>query len=183
MKIIGGQWKGRNIKVPNNIRPTTSRSKEVLFGLIASWIEDADVIDLFCGSGALGLESLSRGARHVFFVDRSNRSIMTVNSNTELMHLEELSTIILGDAFVILKKLASHGHQVNLILADPPYDPSLTQRIVRTVSDTGILAPHGILVVEFRKGEVLTDCDGLHLLKTRVMGDTGLAIWEQALQD
>jgi 16S rRNA (guanine966-N2)-methyltransferase len=179
VKITGGQWTGRNLKVPHNIRPTTSRSKEVLFALVAPWIQEADVIDLFCGSGALGLESLSRGARHVFFVDRSNQSIMAVRDNTEMMAVGELSTIIQGDAFVILKKLASHGHRTNLILADPPYGLRLTQRIVRTVSDTGILAPEGLLAVEYRKGEALTDYDGLHLVKTRVMGDTGLAIWEQ----
>jgi 16S rRNA (guanine966-N2)-methyltransferase len=179
MRITGGQWKGRNIKVPHNIRPTTSRSKEVLFALISAWIDEADVIDLFCGSGALGLESLSRGARHVFFVDRSNQSIMAVRDNTEMMGIMELSTIIQGDAYVILKKLSSHGHRVNLILADPPYGLRLTQRLVRTVSETGILTPQGILAVEFRKGEVLSDYDSLRLLRTRVLGDTGLAIWEQ----
>lgn len=179
MKITGGQWKGRNIKVPRNIRPTTSRSKEVLFALIEPWIAGSVVVDLFCGSGALGLELLSRGAVHAFFVDRSNQSLMTVRDNIEMIGVADSCTVIQGDAFNIIKKLANHGHRVNLILADPPYDPRLTQRIARTTAETDILAAEGILAVEYRKGETLADYDGLHIIKSRLIGETGLVIWRQ----
>ncbi|KPL07582.1 hypothetical protein AMJ86_04000 [bacterium SM23_57] len=179
MKITGGQWKGRNIKVPRGIRPTTSRSKEVLFALIHDWIPESTVIDLFCGSGALGIEALSRGADHVFFIDRSHRSTQAVNDNIEMMEIFEFCTVIPGDAFTMIRKLSSHGHQVDLILADPPYGTQLTQKIVRTVSQSGILTPGGKLVLEFRKGEALADQSNLTLLKSRLIGETGLAIWEQ----
>ena len=176
MKITGGQWKGRNLKVPHGIRPTTSRSKEVLFALIEEWIPEATVIDLFCGSGVLGLECLSRGAGHVFFIDRSNRCIQVVRDNIEFIGAGDSSTVIQGDGFRMLKKLSSHGQRADLILADPPYESELSLRTATIATETGILAPEGILVVEFRKGEILKTPPGMTLMKSRMMGDTGLMI-------
>jgi 16S rRNA (guanine966-N2)-methyltransferase len=176
MKITGGHWKGRNLKVPHGIRPTTSRSKEVLFALIDHWLPESTVIDLFCGSGVLGLECLSRGANHVFFIDRSNRCIQVVRDNIESIGASDSSTVIQGDGFRMLKKLSSHGQRADVILADPPYESELSMRTASMVAETGILAPEGILVVEFRKGEILKTPPGMTLVKSRMLGDTGLMI-------
>jgi 16S rRNA (guanine966-N2)-methyltransferase len=181
MKITGGQWKGRNLKVPHRIRPTTSRSKEVLFALIDHWLPEAVVIDLFCGSGVLGLECLSRGANHVFFIDRSNRCIQVVRDNIESIGVGDSCTVIQGDGFRMLKKLSSHGQRADVILADPPYESELSLLTVSVVAETGILAPEGILIVEFRKGEILKTPPGMTLLKSKMMGDTGLMIWQSPL--
>jgi 16S rRNA (guanine966-N2)-methyltransferase len=179
VKITGGQWKGRKIKVPRGTRPTTARSKEVLFTLINDNLPDSVVIDLFCGSGALGLEALSRGARHVYFIDRSQRAIHTVRENIEWMDVEDMCTVIAGDAFRTLRKLASHGRQADLILADPPYESGLCNKIALIIAESKILNPGGLLVVEFRKGEKLDNRDELVLKKSRLIGETGLAFWER----
>lgn len=178
MKITGGQWTGRNIRVPKGVRPTTARSKEVLFGLIGDRISNALVIDLFCGSGALGLEALSRGADHVFFVDRSMRAIYAVRSNIEIMGVEEWCTLIPGDAFRVLKKLVSQGHQADVITADPPYDSELAHRILQSVAELGIMVPGGWLVVEHRERVSVSNHPGFSLVKSRKLGDTVISIWE-----
>lgn len=179
MKITGGQWTGRNIRVPKGVRPTTARSKEVMFGLIGDRIPNGEVIDLFCGSGALGLEALSRGADHVFFVDRSMRAIHAINSNIEIMGIEEECTVIHGDAFRVLKKLASQGIRTHLIVADPPYHAELAQQILQTVADSGILVTGGWLVVEHGSRETVVGHPSFSLLpKSRKLGDTAISIWE-----
>ena len=180
MKITGGQWTGRNIRVPKGVRPTTARSKEVLFGLIGDRIPNTLVIDLFCGSGALGLDALSRGADQVFFVDRSMRAIHAVRSNIEIMGVEECSTVIPGDAFRVLNKLASQGHRADVITADPPYDSELADRILQSVDESGIMVPGGWLVVEYRSGEKISEsaCASFTLVKSRKLGDTVISIWE-----
>lgn len=164
--------------MPHGIRPTTARSKEVLFALIQRWIPDSTVIDSFCGSGVLGLECLSRGARHAYFIDRSNRCIQTVRDNIDAIGAGDSTTVIQGDAFRMLKKLTTHGQQVDLILADPPYEADLSMRTAKQVAESGILVSGGILVVEFRKGERLIVPAGLSLVKSKILGDTGLAVLE-----
>ncbi len=180
MKITGGQWTGRNIQVPKGVRPTTARSKEVLFGLMGDRIPDSLVIDLFCGSGALGLDALSRGADHVFFVDRSMRAIHAVRGNIEIMEVEEWCTVIPGDAFRVLKNLASQGYQADVITADPPYDSELADRILQSVAESEIMVPGGWLVVEHRSGEKISEgaCGNFSLVKSRKLGDTMISIWE-----
>ena len=178
MKITGGQWTGRNIRVPKGVRPTTARSKEMLFGLIGDRIPNAEVIDLFCGSGALGLEALSRGANHVFFVDHSMRAIHAVRSNIEIMGIEENCTVIHGDAFRVLKKLALQGIRSHLVTADPPYRAELAQQILQTVADSGIMVSGGWLVVEHGSREKLSNHPGFSSVKSRKQGDTVISIWE-----
>jgi 16S rRNA (guanine966-N2)-methyltransferase len=94
------------------------------------------------------------------------------------MGVEEDCTIISGDAFRVLKKLALQGYRADLITADPPYDSELTDRILQTVADSGIMVPGGWLVVEHGSGEMVTGQSGFTLIKSRKLGDTVISIWE-----
>lgn len=101
-------------------RPTSGRLREALFNICRD-IEGADFLDLFAGSGAMGLEALSRGAKHATFVDNSRESIRCIHSNLNAFEINKEAEVIFGDAFEMMKKLAKKGYRYDFIYADPPY--------------------------------------------------------------
>jgi 16S rRNA (guanine966-N2)-methyltransferase len=146
MRIAGGEFKGRIIKVPKfpNIRPSTERIREAIFSVLGTDIIDSNVADLFCGSGALGLEALSRGAERALFVDLHRNSTAVVRDNIKFLELES-RTIILN--MNVLDIRASHLKDINIIFADPPYHKGFCERLISHLSLQKI-AWYGILVLE-----------------------------------
>lgn len=130
MRIIAGKWKSRRLAPVRGqgVRPTTDRLREAWMSILGSLVVDAAVADLFAGSGALGLEALSRGAAHVTFVERSRRAIGVLERNIHSLGAEDATTVVRGDALAHLHKL--DPVRCDLALADPPYGRSHAHRLL-----------------------------------------------------
>ncbi len=130
MRIIAGKWKSRRIApVPGRgVRPTSDRVREAWMSILAGRIEGARAVDLFAGSGALGLEALSRGAAHVTFVERGRRAVRVLERNIRVLGAGGCTTVIRGDAMAHLRTLDPFTY--DLALADPPYDRGYTSQLV-----------------------------------------------------
>jgi len=139
LRIIGGQWRGRKFQFPpvENLRPTPDRVRETLFNWLMPYIEGARCLDLFCGSGALGLEALSRGASEVSFVDTSNQVIRFLKETTAKLGCEQ-AHFFHGSAKDFLKKTLS---PYDIIFLDPPYDLNLIPDTAEQLQATGGLKP------------------------------------------
>ncbi|MCL2504505.1 MAG: 16S rRNA (guanine(966)-N(2))-methyltransferase RsmD [Coriobacteriia bacterium] len=125
MRIVGGQWKGHRIQAPagETTRPTIDRVREAVFSAVCARLPDGfdglDVLDAFAGSGALGLEALSRGARHVCFVERDRRALGALKANIEHLGVQSRANVVHGDVFAVISKRLNGVYSV--ILLDPPY--------------------------------------------------------------
>ena len=147
MRIIAGERRGRPLVGPRRagIRPTGSYLREAVFNVLAPRIAGARVLDLFAGTGAMGLEALSRGAQTVTFVDRD---VTAVRANVARLGFRERATIFRGDALRAPARLGEAGRQFDVIYADPPYGADLGGRTLAAVAAASLLAPGGILLVE-----------------------------------
>ncbi len=153
MRIIAGRWRGRPIDAPEGMstRPTADRVRETLFSMLASRLgsfDELSVADLFAGSGALGLEALSRGAASATFVESDRRAAAALNANAERLGAGETVRVHLGSALDLPKY-----DPFDLIFADPPYGSGLAQAVVRAVAEAGWLAPGGWMSVESGRGD------------------------------
>lgn len=180
MRIISGRYKGRRLRpVPGNTaRSTADRVRESLFNILAAEIPGTTVLDLFCGAGTLGLESLSRGASHATFVDAARRSAQCTIANLETIHAEDNGEVITANAFAALRALARKGKTFDLIFADPPYGQNWAARTLKAVAESEARAPDGILVIEHHKKESPGDTPaGFSIWTERRFGDTMFTIW------
>jgi 16S rRNA (guanine966-N2)-methyltransferase len=155
MRIIAGSRKGARIFAPKGLdtRPTADRVREAAFNLLGPGAaEDANVLDLFAGSGAMGLEALSRGAAHATFVESDREACRTINRNLEKLGLDN-ATVLCQDALTALRADARQGTRYDLVLLDPPYRrfSSLQNAMIRRLPE--ILAPGGMLLVETAANE------------------------------
>jgi 16S rRNA (guanine966-N2)-methyltransferase len=122
MRIVAGRWRGRRIGAPRDdrVRPTGDRVREAWMSIVNSWLPGAKVLDLFAGSGALGLEALSRGAAHVDFVELAPASLAALRANAESLGAGPAAVIHRADALRFVERLEPHAYDV--AFADPPYD-------------------------------------------------------------
>lgn len=150
MKIIAGEFKDRRLETPENydIRPTSSRIRESVFNLLMYEIEDAFFVDLFAGTGAVGLEALSRGARKCLFCDSDRTSIAIIKRNAAACRAEDRCRIIAGD---FMKALRSVKEKVDVFFIDPPYATDLIARSLEAVDSLDLLASNGIIIAEHDK--------------------------------
>ncbi len=174
MRVIAGTYGGRTLKAPPGAatRPTSDRVREALFSILADRISDARVLDLFAGSGALGLEALSRGAESVTFVDDAATAIRAVKAN--LAALDAAATVRQTDALRFLAAASGKGAQYDLVFLDPPY--RLAERLARPLSEAlpAVLAPGAVAVAESdRRAPLALD---LPLHDERRYGDTLIRI-------
>lgn len=157
MRIITGTARGCRLKAPKGMRtrPTSDRIKESLFSILGSFVQGKEVLDLFAGTGSLGLEALSRGAAHAVFVDRATVDIL--RDNAEHTRLSGQSEILRGDVFSILPKLKNEGRSFQLIFCDPPYHEGLWENVLEWIDGSGILSPGGLLITEHGGDEFLPE--------------------------
>ena len=154
MRIIGGKWGGRALKAPKGTqtRPTLAITRKAVFDICQFAMSDAEVLDLFAGSGAMGLEALSRGALHVTFVDKSNEAIRCIRENLQTLDAEAAATILQADAMSALKKLEGRKKIFSFIYIDPPYEelPKSSSRaaIIAFLDKSSLISPGGIVFIE-----------------------------------
>ena len=190
MRIIGGTAKGRRLQTPPKstakrtgrpvIRPTADRAREALFSIIGSEVENGEVLDLFAGTGALGLEALSRGARSAVFVDKNSQSITLIQKNIELCGFSDRSSIIkrdLAKSLSFLEKILP-GKEFSIIFIDPPYKNGLSLSMIKELSSGALLASSGLVIVEDDADIELPRSMGLlTLIDQRQYGDTGFWLY------
>lgn len=147
MRIITGKARGTHLLTleGNETRPTTERAKEAIFSILYTEVEGRYVLDLFAGSGQLGLEAVSRGARHATLVDASRQAVSIIEKNVKKTHFEGDCTVICADVDGFLR---SDRAQYDLVFLDPPYASKLTARALSLLVSCGRLAPGAVVVAE-----------------------------------
>lgn len=158
MRIITGTAKGFKLKAPRglDVRPTGDRVKESIFNIIKSSVMSADVLDLFAGTGNLGLEALSRGANSAVFVDSASSSLSVVKENALHTCLAERAEFIKSDAVKAIDRLFDTGRTFDLIFCDPPYNKGYVAAILDKLNGKSLLRAGGLLVLEHTKREPVT---------------------------
>lgn len=181
MRITGGEARGRTLRAPrgHRTRPTSDRVREALFSILASRqgdLSSAEVLDLYAGSGALGLEALSRGAAAAVLVDSGKGCARIIRANAAALGYDQRCQVMVMDAVRAVRLLQKQGRTFDLVLADPPYDLD-TGSLLPAVAQGGLVRDEGLLVMEHRKGSPPDEPDGLALLVNKQYGDTGLTIY------
>lgn len=150
MRVIAGTARGRPLKAPRGaaVRPTSDRVKETLFNVLMPRLAGARVLDLFAGSGGVGIEALSRGAALAVFVDQSAEHLRVVRDNLAVAGLTDGARVVRRDAFQAVRELGARGQTFDLVFVDPPYETDLGRRILAALVQAGVLAPGGWLVWE-----------------------------------
>lgn len=168
MRIIAGKWGSRVIEAPpgRGTRPTTDRVRESWMSALHLDLPGSRVLDLFAGSGALGLEALSRGAEHATFVEKSGGALRALRGNIEKLDATDDSTVVKGDAIDFLEKAPEHAFDI--ILADPPYGQDFAASLIRIFLRRPVAQS---LWVEHRSDEPLPEAPGA---RTRTYGDTAI---------
>jgi 16S rRNA (guanine966-N2)-methyltransferase len=167
---------GRRFKAPKGkeTRPTSDKVREALFAILADAVQVDRAADLFAGSGALGIEALSRGAEYCLFVERSGQVIKVLRENLVSLDLKQRSRVLPADAAAPAKKILEQG-PVELMLGDPPYDKGHVARLVNLAGQHGFLAPGGWLVLEHSPRERPQETQGLQIVDHRTYGQTELS--------
>jgi 16S rRNA (guanine966-N2)-methyltransferase len=177
MRIIGGQARGRLIRLPGGakIRPTTDRIKKSLFDILPT-PAGGPFLDLFAGCGSVGLEALSRGAGKTFFVEKDARLAETIRAALRLLGYEAQAEVILADARKGVARLAKEGIRCEVLFADPPYDRGYVREICLWLAGGELLAEGGIVVIQHSIREPLTlPPAALAMADQRRYGDTLLS--------
>jgi 16S rRNA (guanine966-N2)-methyltransferase len=179
MRVVGGKYRGRRIKsMPKRadtklLRPTTERVKESVFYILNNYLEGVKFLDLFAGTGAVGIEALSRGASKVVFVENDRRFCNLIRENLCSLRVPpERYEIICGDYTEALKRLAKRGEKFDFIYADPPYEKGYYTRIVNMVKNLGLLDEDGLLILEEPKKNPFIPDDERWLVEKRHYGTT-----------
>ena len=177
MKIISGKYKGRVLEGFDiaGTRPTMDRVKESLFALIQSYLEDATVLDLFAGSGNLGIEALSEGAKEIYLVDKNKKACQVIKRNINKIGIEA-SDIFCGDYKSALEKYQEQSIKFDIIFLDPPYQTDLVKKSMEVIEKYELLSKNGIIVAESNTLDKIIYSDKLEIVKSKKYGDKVVAI-------
>jgi 16S rRNA (guanine966-N2)-methyltransferase len=182
MRIVAGTWRGRVLIAPQNTatRPTADRVRQALFDMLlhAPWggretVENAQVLDIFAGTGAFGLEALSRGAAHATFIEQDRTALTALRTNIAACRAEDRTTILSIDALT-----TPPGDPANLIFLDPPYRQDLIPRVIAQLRSANRIAPNALIIAETARDEPIPTATPL--LTERTHGAARLSIWREA---
>lgn len=175
MRIISGNLKGRQLKFPKNIRPTANKVRKAIFDSLGDFTKGAVILELFAGSGAVGIEAFSYGASRVVFVDNDISCLRLIESNLKSLNIVNYQ-IHKKDSLECIDYLAGEKLKFDIIFLDPPYGKGLARKSLLRISDYDILV--GILVIEHHKKEELPEDKGsLILFKQKRYGDTVVSFY------
>lgn len=181
MRVIAGEARGRQLLAPKSlrVRPTADRVKEALFSKLLSRLGEFDgmrVLDIFAGTGNLGIEALSRGASYAVFIDSHRESAEVIRKNLEITRYAEQSKVVLQEAAPALKWLARGEAPFHLVFLDPPYHEGHTENILEILSESPLVDTGTTIVAEFSAKETIPRSFGrLKETERRIYGDTALS--------
>lgn len=172
LRVTGGRLGGRRMRTPRRgTRPTSDRVREALFSRLGD-LGGTAVLDLYAGTGALGVEALSRGAVRAVFVERDSGSIEVLRSNLESLGLSDEVRVVRADAAAAVRRLGRAGEHFDLVLVDPPYASDEVERVLEALLEAQILADDAVVVVEHGRRHPLPAVPGWVELDARGYGDT-----------
>lgn len=184
MKIIGGKYRNKNFYMPGDIRPTQNIVRKALFDIIGHDWDGIKFLELCAGSGAVGLEALSRGAEKCVFVERDQRVFEILKENVSLITEAEPKSrqlayeLINNDVFMSIKMLSRQGKKFDIVFIDPPYGRELAKKTLKTLEGYDILSPNYRVIIQHQKHEILPESQGRFLLfKQKKYGSTVLSIY------
>jgi 16S rRNA (guanine966-N2)-methyltransferase len=184
MRVIAGKYRSRRLKGPvaMRVRPTSDRLRETLFNILGPSIADSYFVDLFAGTGAVGIEAISRGARDVFFVESSAKAARLVRDNLASLEIRTGAEVIEADAIRGLERLAARRLIADFIFLDPPYEKADEySEVLEFLDASHLIAPRGIVIVEhFSKMELPQRLDRLECTREIEQGDTLLSFYRLA---
>jgi len=184
MRIISGTSRGRRLLTPwcQSIRPTSDRVKESIFNILGEEVEGKVVLDLFAGTGNLGIEALSRGANRAIFVEKGRQALRLIQKNLLHCGMEERSEILPKDAHRAIGILRQRRESFDLILMDPPYEKGLIQKTLMKLKSERIYHEDSVLIIEHGRREPLPDVIwGWNLMHQRRIGDTVISFLKPRL--
>jgi len=173
LRVSGGEARGRRLKAPKNIRPTQGIVKQALFNIVGPKIEGAVVLDLFAGSGAIGIEALSRGAATVWFVDQQARGLAILRQNLDALGFKERAHVVRGDVVRWLEASPNAIKSADFVFLDPPYEDVVLDRALkvldRELDNATVLAEHS-------RRQQLPTLERLRVDRERRYGDTVVTV-------
>lgn len=181
MRIIAGKNKSRKLKTLDglNTRPMTDRMKESVFNTIGPYFDGDKVLDLFGGSGALSLESLSRGASHAWIVEKSFDALKVIKSNIIALREESNTTVYNLDYKVALNRMIKDGLKFDIIFLDPPYKMNIMEEILEVLLKNNMIEENGIIVCQYVKGNYIPkETEELEILKNYNLGVSEVTIYQ-----
>ena len=178
MRIISGSRRGHKLFEFNGryIRPTTDRVKEAIFSMIAGYIPDASVLDMFSGSGALSFEMISRGAGRAVLIDSDKSSVAVIKRNIDALGFGESCEVVNASCFDWLR---GRRERFDVIFLDPPYNKGLVEQALGAIAKSGVLADDGIIVLESDNTDFRSDYPGLEVWKQKRYGRTYITIYKK----
>lgn len=165
MRVIAGKARRTLLKTPEgyHTRPTTDRIKETLFNILNGYLSDSNFLDLFSGSGAIGIEALSRGAAFAAFADTNKVACDCIRDNLKVTHMQDLAVVLQKDAISAIRAMEVMGKVFDLIFMDPPYDQDLERKVLELLQDSNIINQDTIIVVEASLDTKFEYLDGMKL--------------------
>jgi len=184
MRVIGGKFRSRRLKSPGKLRlrPTSDPLRETLFNVLGPEIQDSLFIDLYAGTGAIGIEAISRGAREVIFVEAHPSTARLIRENLSSLAVQG-AEVIEGDTIGALERIAQRRLVADFIFLDPPYERTEEQlRVLEFLDASHLVAPYGMVIVEHSvKTEMPDRLDRLELVRLLEQGDAALSFYRLAL--
>ncbi|MEA4846555.1 MAG: 16S rRNA (guanine(966)-N(2))-methyltransferase RsmD [Clostridiaceae bacterium] len=180
MRVIAGEYKGRRLDPIEgmDIRPTSDKVKESLFNILGAAVIDSVFLDLFGGTGGIGIEALSRGAKHVVFIDSSIKSIKVLKGNLSRLDIKDGIEVFNVDYSTAIGKLYKYGKKFDIIFVDPPYSIGMAVSALKEIDKNPILSQSGLIIVEHDSKEDMPQKVGkLYLYRYKQYGNTTLSFY------
>lgn len=181
LRVIAGEYKGRRLDSieGTDIRPTSDKVKESLFNILGDAVIDSVFLDLFGGTGGVGIEALSRGAKHVVFIDVNSKSIKVLKGNLNHLNIKDNVEIFNTDYKTAICKLNKYNKQFDIIFIDPPYGIGMAESALEEIDNQNILSKSGLIIVEHDSKDEMPERVGkLCLYRIKQYGNTFLSFYE-----
>ena len=181
MRVVAGKFGSRTLRGPRGqaLRPTSDRLRETLFNILGAAVEDSVFVDAYAGTGAVGIEALSRGARRVVFIEKHRAAVAVIRRNLSQLGIEESAEVLPVDASKGFAWLAKESVRADFVFADPPYaDAAEYALVLEVLGESSVVAPDGRVIIEHDRRQKLPDRAG-NLMRMRVaeQGDATLSIY------
>ena len=186
MKILLGDLRGRNFYMPDGLRPTQNMVRKAVFDVLGHDLSRIDFLELFAGSGAVGLEAVSLNVRSVTWVDSDLRCAQVIEDNLNLLKLKSYENpnpqfnVIAGDAFAVIKQMAKQNKKFDIAFLDPPYGSGLGKKALKTLVPHDILHPDCLIIIQYDKWDTQFDQEEgrFKLIKQKKYGSSFLAFYK-----